>query len=95
MRKILLPALAAAALAASAGMASAQSVGVGVYLGAPGPYWYDDDVAYGYVAAPEARVVHRRHERRYVDEPRARDHNGTCGTYFYWNGNRCVDARNR
>jgi hypothetical protein len=97
MRKILLPLLAGAALTAvAAGSASAQSVGI--YVGTPYAYGYDDDVSYGYVAVPERRVAPRRYG--YVSgsgdiEVRARDHNGTCGTFYYWNGDRCVDARNR
>jgi hypothetical protein len=68
------------------GSASAQ--GVGIYLGpGPGAYVYDDDYydapAYGYVAP-------RVYTERRVIRPA-----GHCGTYHYWNGAYCADARNR
>jgi hypothetical protein len=75
---------AAVAVLALGGSAHAQ--GFGFYVGpGPGAYLYDDDYgpAYEYVA-PRAYT-----ERRIVRPARR------CGTYRYWNGAYCVDARDR
>jgi len=74
------------------GAASAQSFGV--YVGPPRAYDYDDSYAYGYtsprVYGPRVYGYTRRYDdRAYVARPA-----GRCGTYRYWNGDRCVDARN-
>jgi hypothetical protein len=68
---------------ALAGPASAQSFGI--YVGPPPveEYYYYDSAPPGYVYAPSI-------ERRYYRAPA-----GHCGTYRYWNGDRCVDARSR
>jgi hypothetical protein len=90
-----LAAAIALGVAAFSGNASAQEVGV--YVGpAPGVYVYDDPYDgpaylpytygpryYGYAPPPvrdddDVTVVYR---------------SGGCGTYRYWNGRRCVDAR--
>ncbi|HWB46749.1 MAG TPA: hypothetical protein VG900_15025 [Hyphomicrobiaceae bacterium] len=82
---------AAGVLLAGAGVASAQSYTYPVYAdegmevrNAPPLTTYRTYEApvYGYRAyvAPPERL------------PRA---HGGCGTYFFWNGERCVDARNR
>lgn len=103
-RSILITALAGAAAVLSYASASAQSVGVGVYAGPSyGTYGYD---TYGYGPAYRGRTV-RSYEygpRVYgyasndppvdadVDRP-ARS--GGCGTYYFWNGSYCEDARDR
>jgi len=85
-------ALAAAALVGGFSAASAQ-VGFGAYVG---PGYYDNDpYYYGYAEpAPPVRYYSApRYDDDYVAEaPRQR---GGCGTYFYWNGERCVDARRK
>jgi hypothetical protein len=84
----LIPVLAAAAITASAAIASAQTV-----IQYDDPY-YDDDsrptVIYRDYAdpAPDYRV------RTYEYSLRPSGPNG-CGTYYFWNGVRCVDARYR
>jgi hypothetical protein len=75
------------------GAVSAQSFGV--YIGPSPAYDYDDSYAYGYVPprayGPRVYGYTRRYEDRgYVVTRPA----GRCGTYRYWNGDRCVDARN-
>ena len=85
MRRLVIAAFAVAPLALAA-PASAQ--GVGIYVGpGPGTYVYDDDYydapAYGYVAP-------RTYTERRIIRPA-----GRCGTYRYWNGAYCVDARER
>jgi hypothetical protein len=94
MRLIMLSAaLAATALVGSYASASAQGVGVEIYAG---PNYYDESY-YSY------RYVERgpRAYRRYYSEPVDDDadvvvrRSGGCGTYYYWDGDRCVDARIR
>jgi hypothetical protein len=97
MRRLIILAAAAAGLG-MAGNASAQSIEL--YVGPPaayGPSYYseDDDGSltrrgyrsgrrvYGYVATPGEAELER------PSGP------GGCGTYRYWNGDKCVDARNR
>jgi hypothetical protein len=88
---IVTAALAAAGLLAGAGVASAQSANYPIYaeqgmevrtappLATPAPGYRAP--VYGYRAYAQPERVPRMH--------------GGCGTYFYWNGDRCVDARNR
>lgn len=65
--------------------ASAQSVRV--YVG-PAPYAYDDDYAIDRPYSSERRL--------YADEPRVELRpSGGCGTYHFWNGDFCEDARDR
>jgi len=71
--------------------ASAQSFGI--YVGPPAVYDYDEGYAYGPAYGPGPRVygyTRRQNDGEY-DTRRA----GGCGVYRYWNGDRCVDARNR
>jgi hypothetical protein len=81
-------AIAGAALVSLALTSSAYAQGVGIY-GGPGPsaYVYDDEdydgPTYGYVAP-----------RVYTERPLLRPA-GRCGTYHYWNGAYCQDARNK
>jgi hypothetical protein len=70
------------------GVTSASAQGLGIYIGPPPAYGYYDyydapPPVYGY-SSPRAE-----RERSY------RAPAGHCGTYRYWNGERCVDARNR
>lgn len=62
------------------GAASAQSVGFGFFYGPPSGY---------------ADYSRRDYPRNYYyDAPvRRMIRPGGCGTYRYWNGERCVDAR--
>ena len=75
--------------------AQAQGFGIGVYVGPSPAYddYYDYSYAgnygrgrrvYGYV--PSYDVDH------YAERP---NRPGGCGTFFYWDGEACVDARNR
>jgi hypothetical protein len=80
------------------GGATAQSLGI--YVGPPVIYDYDDGYAYGPAygyRAPRAygpRVY--GYTRRYDDDRGyARVPAGRCGTYRFWDGDRCVDARNQ
>ncbi len=86
---VLAPAVALAALAIGAGAASAQVV-VDDY--------YDDDAPRVYRYNPDVGprvVVPRTDAYGYVVTPdRPYGRNG-CGTYRFWNGERCVDARYR
>jgi hypothetical protein len=86
-------ALAATLLVALAGFSGAASAqGFGIYIGPPAAYDYD---YYGY--GPEYRTYTYRprvYGYRYGDDG-YRVRRGGCGTYHYWNGDRCVDARYR
>jgi hypothetical protein len=92
MRRLIILAVAAASLG-MAGNAFAQNV---KNSGPPAAYGSseDDDSltpreyrsgprVYGYVATPDEA------------EPERPSGPGGCGTFRYWNGDKCVDARNR
>ena len=85
----LVPALTAAAIAASGGIASAQTV-----IQYDDPY-YDNDrptVIYrDYYSSPAPDYRVRTYDTYSL---RPSGPNG-CGTYHFWNGVRCVDARYR
>jgi hypothetical protein len=89
MRKVLVAAVAATVSLGSAGSAFAQSIGI--YVGPPPAYDYYDD-GYYYDPAPPVYGYRSRVER---DRTYYRTPSGRCGTYRFWNGDRCVDARNR
>jgi len=76
--------VAMVAAAGFCGTASAQSVGVYVGPAYDDYYYYDGPPAYprasGYSLYEDGTVV--REYRR-----------GGCGTYRFWDGERCVDAR--
>jgi hypothetical protein len=92
MRSIVLSiALAASALALSFVGASAQRVGVEVYAG-PGYSGYNDGPYY-YSPRYERRAYRYYSDSDDVDVKVRRS--GGCGTYFYWDGETCVDARRR
>lgn len=81
-------AIAGAILTALALTSPASAQSIGIYVGpGPGAYVYDDDYydapTYGYVSPRVYR------ERRMIRPA------GRCGTYHYWNGAYCVDARGR
>lgn len=97
---ILKLALAAFGAAAFATTASAQSVGVYVgptpYYDYPGSYYYDGPTygprVYGYTryySAPAAEPA----PAPGIVEPDRPSGPGGCGTYRFWNGERCIDAR--
>ena len=105
MRKLAIPFLAAAGLALTAASLQAQSVGVEIDVGEP-VYGYSDYRAYGpgvygtygyRPAAPVRRYSRTEYYGYRADEPvvELRSRSGGCGTYYYWNGDRCVDARNK
>ena len=76
------------------GAASAQSLGI--YVGPPAAYDYDDGYAYGYAEPRAYRPRVYGYTSRYDDDDRdytTRAPAGRCGTYRYWSGDRCVDAR--
>ncbi len=85
--KLWLPVLSALAVTAGAGLASAQ-----VVIQSDDSYYDDDDRPavvyrdYGVDRDPDYRV------RTYEYNLRPSGPNG-CGTYHFWNGERCVDAR--
>ena len=80
---LLLLGVAMIGIAASSGSASAQSVGVYVGPADSDYYYYDRPRAYRYSDTYGEGVVVHRYSR------------GGCGTYRYWDGDRCVDARYR
>ena len=106
MSKLTIPFLAAAGLVLTAATSQAQSVGV--EIGRSGPVYGYADFGYGYGAgydrgyygyratAPARRSYGTSYGYR-ADEPMAEERGtpGGCGTYFYWSGDRCVDARNK
>jgi hypothetical protein len=68
-------------------------VGFGVYIGPSG--YYDD---YDYAPPPPRARVYG-YSSTYDDDPRpdvvvrVPARRGGCGEFYYWDGNRCVDAR--
>jgi hypothetical protein len=95
MRRLIILAAAAASLG-MAGNAFAQNAKNVGPPAAYGPSYSEDDDdsltprdyrsgprVYGYVATPDEAELER------PSGP------GGCGTYRYWNGDKCVDARNR
>jgi len=79
--------LAAAAIAGTAALSGSASAQMGVYV-APGDYYFETPAprAYGnnyYYDSDPAYVARRPYGR------------GGCGVYYFWNGERCVDARRR
>ena len=98
MRSIMLSAvLAATALVGSYASASAQRVGVEIYAGPP---TYYDRPYYGYSSGYVDRAPRVYGYRRYYSEPIDDDvdaprRSGGCGTYYFWDGERCVDARRK
>lgn len=102
MRKLLVSVLATCGLAMTAGVASAQGFGIEVYDGEPvygyapyGSYYYGYGPSYGYTARAPSRTYGYRSYGYVPQEREVRRRSGTCGTYFFWNGDRCVDARSK
>jgi hypothetical protein len=92
MRFAIITAAVALASLVAGNPASAQ-VGFGVYVGPS--YSYDD---YDYAPPPpRARVYGYTSTYDYDPQPgvvvRVPGRRGGCGEFFYWDGNRCVDAR--
>jgi hypothetical protein len=87
MRK-LVPLAAVAALAFASGTASAQVL--------TDDYTYESDApqVYRYVPDPAMRAPRVDAWGNVYDASRPFGRNG-CGTYRFWNGERCVDARYR
>jgi hypothetical protein len=86
-------AAALTALVVGHGTASAQGIGVQIYVSPPGyavDYDYPPPVyggpVHGYSAPDYAYDRYARQQRYY-------HYRGGCGTYRYWDGDRCVDAR--
>lgn len=95
MRRFMLAAaLTGAALVAGYGNATAQFVietqPADVYVATPNAY----EAGY-YTDRRGPRVYGYNRAYRYDDDAIAVRPNGPggCGTYYYWNGDRCVDAR--
>ena len=96
MRRLMLAAAATGAvLVATYGTANAQLVietpPADVYVGTP--YAYDSGY---YTTRRGPRVYGYTREYRHDDDDTigTRPNGpGGCGTYYYWNGERCVDAR--
>jgi hypothetical protein len=106
MRRIFALIFGMAALVAASAQASAQSFGI--YVGPPG-YGYDYG-NYGYSDRYRYRNADRYryndgvrvygYTRRAADPDdtdtgQLRRSPGGCGTYYFWDGERCVDARRR
>jgi hypothetical protein len=87
MRKVIVAAIAAGFSLVAPGYASAQ--GLGLYVGPPPAYDYYD--GYYYDVDPPVYGYSSRVER---DRSYYRAPAGRCGVYRFWNGDRCVDARN-
>lgn len=68
--------------------APGPSVGIGIGV-APPVYAAPGPQVYGYVSTGPSTVVVDADE---ADRP---SRAGGCGTYRYWDGNRCRDARNK
>jgi hypothetical protein len=100
MRKIAMSVLAVAGFTGIVASAHAQSVGVEINRGGAAVYGYTGSGPYGrgYSGSNGYRAPLHAYRSDYygyrADEARDRS-DGTCGTYFYWNGARCVDARNK
>lgn len=101
MRRLIVSIVTCGGLLASMTAASAQSFGVDVRVGPV--YGYADYGryprhgsygAYGYMAAPYPTARSSQFYSDAYDDAPAYD-SGSCGTYFYWDSERCVDARNK
>lgn len=85
------------ALVAGHGSASAQGVGVQIYVTPPGVAEVEVYPSpgygrvYGYGPA-DSYDGYVGYDSYVVQRPRYR-YRGGCGTYRYWDGNHCVDAR--
>ena len=95
MRQLIFIGAMASMLGLASGTASAQ--GVGVYIGPS--YGYDSYYGYGRgpVVDPYGPRVYG-YTRRFDDADVELGRNaapGGCGTYRFWNGRQCVDARYR
>jgi hypothetical protein len=101
MRRFIILGVVAASLGIASTSASAQ--GVGIYVGPPYGYdpYYERDYYYGYgprvdYYGPRVYGYTRRDDDAGLEVELGRPIGpGGCGTYRYWNGGRCVDARYR
>lgn len=71
--------------------ATAQSVGIGIYPGAPYGYVDDDGVAVTY--GPQVYGYYQEYEPPPAIGVRVPAARNGCGLYHYWDGTRCLDAR--
>jgi hypothetical protein len=88
---------AVAGLLAAGSVASAQTVEIQTYTGPaytgpPATYEYSAGPGPGVVYGPRVYGYTQNVEPEYVERVRPR-RAGRCGTYRYWDGDRCVDAR--
>jgi hypothetical protein len=97
----LLASAAVVGLTMGCGSASAQGIGFGIYVGPsePADDYYNAPPGYTreYRSGPRVYGYSRRDDDDagvtvQVERPARR---GGCGQYRYWDGDRCVDARNR
>jgi len=94
MRRSMLASAAAAVLTIMAGPGNASAQSVEIYVGPGAPYegysyGYERPYRYGY--GPRVYGYSSDDDTTIVrTAPRNR---GGCGTYYYWNGDRCADAR--
>lgn len=104
MRKFAFPVLAAVGLTLTAASAQAQSFGVEIGTGPAygytsyGVYGPRYEGYYGYRSAVPMRRSYGPSYGYRAEAPVVVEQRGTgggCGTYYYWNGDRCVDARNK
>lgn len=82
--------LAAAAIAGTAALSSSASAQVGVYIG---PGYGDDYYYYDTPAYPRAYGYNYYYDNGPAYAVRRPYGRGGCGVYYFWNGERCVDAR--
>jgi hypothetical protein len=93
MRSSLIAIGAISFIALGASSASAQSIGI--YVGPSPNYAYEDSYDYG---PPAYAYGPRVYGQRYVEResaPRRLRPAGHCGEYRFWDGDACVDARNK
>lgn len=89
MRRTIILSLAAATVSMTAWCGSVSAQGAEIYVG-PRVYGYSD-----YVYGPRVYGYTRDYNTEAEFEGDYPRRSGGCGTYRYWNGDRCVDARNR
>jgi hypothetical protein len=86
--------VAAAAVAATLAVSGTASAQMGVYVGpADDGYYYYGAPAYPRVYRYAPNTYNQSDDLVYGYAPVLPYPRGGCGTYHYWDGYRCVDAR--